>query len=261
MQNIQEELNLLKFYIEKSFIDPFPEDRLKYFVLSGSKYIRSALAVLYLKSQGVDIVEDIYKILVAGELIHNASLLHDDVIDGAETRRKKITLAKEFSSKISILAGDHLLSTAIEILLELNNTVVLNIFQSCIKDMTQAEIKQFFLRENLSSEEEYIEICRNKTGKLFSAILKSSAIIANLSFKDAEIFGENFGLCFQIKNDCDFESAENDRKNGIYTAKDVLGVEKTEVLLDNCKKDMFNIIKDFPENIYKESLKDLIKLL
>ena len=81
------------------------------------------------------------------------------------------------------------------------------------------------------------------------------------SVEKAKKFGEIFGICFQIKNDLNFESAKRDKYNGIYTVKDIIGIEKTQDLLDNYKEEMNDLIKDFPENIYKESLKDLIELL
>lgn len=261
MQNLQKELNIIKLNIEKSFIDPIPNKFLKDFVLLGSKFVRSMLTILYLKSQNIEITEDIYKILVAGELIHSASLLHDDVIDEADLRRGKPTLAKAFTPQISILAGDFLLSIAIEKILELNNLEILNIFKTCTKSMTEAEIKQYFLRNKEPILEDYLSICEGKTARLFSSILECSAILSNLSVEKAKKFGEIFGICFQIKNDLNFESAQIDKCNGIYTAKDIIGIEKTQNLLDNYKEEINDFIKDFSENIYKESLKDLIELL
>ena len=127
MNIIEKELNTLKEAICEGFIDPIPNKNLRDFLLSGSKFIRSTLAILFLKSLNSDINKEIYEILSAGEIIHNASLLHDDVIDNANSRRGATTIAKKFTSNISILAGDYLLSHAIEKLLELNNFEVLNI--------------------------------------------------------------------------------------------------------------------------------------
>ena len=260
MKIIEKEIEILKKNIENSFTDPL-QNELKNFLLKGSKYIRSTIAILYLKAQNIDINNDIYNILTAGEIIHNASLLHDDVIDNANTRRGNTTIAKKFTSNISILAGDFLLSHAIEKLLELKNFEILNIFKNCTKNMSCAEIKQYFFQNSIPTKEQYIEICKNKTAELFSTILESCSIITNLEQKKAKDFGILFGICFQINNDLNKESAKIDKLNGIYTAKDVLGIENTELLLDNYKEKMENLIKDFPENIYKESLKDLINSL
>lgn len=259
--SVEKELNLVKKYLNEGFIEPLPSGFLKSFLLEDSKFIRSKLAILYLKSQNLEINDDIYKILSAGEIIHSASLLHDDVIDDADTRRGRCSINKKFSPKISILSGDFLLSLAIEKLLELKSFEILKIFKDCTKKMSLAEIEQFFLRDKIPMENEYLDICKNKTACLFSVILQSCAILTNLDLEKARLFGEIFGICFQIKNDLDKDSAEIDDKNGIFTAKKVLGIENTYNLLDNYKKDLNKIIVNFSENIYREELKGLIDSL
>lgn len=261
MKLVQKELEIVKKRLIKNFIDPFPDESLKSFLSNGSKLIRSTLAILYLKSQNDLINDNVYKILSAGELIHNASLLHDDVIDDAEFRRGNFTINQKYSSNLAILSGDYLLAYAIEILLELKNFEILEKFQDCTKKMSKAEIDQYFLRGKCPSEEEYLAICSGKTASLFSVILESCAIISGMDAVNARNFGEIFGMCFQVKNDLDKDSAIIDKKNAILTAEDVLGIEKTQNLLDNYKEEMKNIIKDFQKNLYKEGLEDLINSL
>ena len=128
MDLIVNELTILKKKIENSFVDPIPNEALNKFVSKGSKLIRSSLAILYFKAQNFEISEKVYNILSAGEIIHNASLLHDDVIDNANLRRGEKTLSKQFSPHVSILAGDYLLSYAIEKLLLLKDFKILDIF-------------------------------------------------------------------------------------------------------------------------------------
>lgn len=258
MDIIQKELEIVKERLGVGFVDPISGDVLKDFLLSGSKFIRSTLSILYLKSQGIEIKDDIYKILVAGEIIHSASLLHDDVVDEADTRRGKTTISKEFDSKIAILAGDYLLSKAIGELVELKDFFILEKFKFCTQMMAEAEIKQYFLREKTPCADEYIQICKGKTAGLFSVILESVAGLSGMDSEKAKSFGEIFGLCFQIKNDLNQESAAVDKINGVITANDVLGIEKTQNLLDNYKEEMRKIIKDFPENLYKKGLEGLI---
>ena len=77
----------------------------------------------------------------------------------------------------------------------------------------------------------------------------------------ARKFSEIFGLSFQINNDLEKKSSLEDKQNQIFTAKDIIGIEKTILLLDNYKEDMREMIKDFPQNIYKEGLEDLINSL
>ena len=258
---INKELNFIKEELKNSFVELLPKNTLKDFLLSGSKFIRSSVTILYLKAQNIEITDDIYKILVAGELIHSSSLLHDDVIDEAEIRRGKSTIAKLFTPKISILSGDFLLSIAIEKLLNIDNFDILTSFKDCVKTMTETEIKQYFLRGQTPSENDYIQICKGKTAILFSTILENATKYTTISSDHAKLFGEHFGIYFQIKNDLNLESAKEDKNNSIHTAKDVLGIEKTNDLLDNYIEKMSMQIKDFPENIYKKELERLIKTL
>lgn len=250
-------INKIKQNISTNIEEIIPNESLKDFVTDG-KFIRSTLAILYLKSQDCEITEDICKILEAGELIHNASLLHDDVLDDAEIRRNKATIAKKYNQKISILTGDYLISKAIEKLLEINDTKIIASFKNCTEKMSVAEIRQYFLRGNLPQKEEYLKICEDKTAKLFETILKSCASKASLNINSASDFGKLFGIYFQIKNDLEKTSAEIDKNNKILTALDIFGIEKTTNLLDNYKEEMSKIIDTFPENIYKKELKDLI---
>lgn len=255
---ITEELKIINESLKKSFVDPIPSNSLINFVSKGSKYIRSALTILYLKAQNCIITDEIYNVLVSCELIHNASLLHDDVIDNAETRRGEIVIARECSSKISILSGDYLLSIAIENLLKLRNFEIIEIFKNCTKKMCEAEMEQFFLRNKIPTTDDYIRICMGKTAELFSAVIQSSALLSELDTCKAKKMGESFGICFQIMNDLEKESAYIDNINGIYTAKDVLGIEKTKDLLDNYKEEMTRLISEYPKNIYRDKLEDLI---
>ena len=255
---IESEINNVKEEILRGFTDPLSNNALLDFVSGSSKRIRSVIAILYLKAHQKNISNVIYSLLAAGELIHDASLLQDDVLDNAETRRGKSSIARQFSSKISILAGDYLLSSAMEKLLNINNNEVLEIFRICTKKMSSGEIKQYFLRGKQPTLEEYLEVCKDKTAALFSAILTSSALICGLEIETAGQFADKFGTAFQIKNDLEESSALLDKKNKISTAIAILGVEKTELLLDNYREEMRNLLKDIPDNSYKKALEELI---
>lgn len=236
-------------------------NELKFFLHTSSKRIRSILAMLYLKSLGKEITPDIINVLSAGEIIHNASLMHDDIIDGASQRRGEETIGHKFSPHISILTGDYLLSEAVKKLLILDNKDILKIFLDCTRKMSQAEIKQYFLRGSIPNSDDYIDICAGKTAALFEAILESVAILEGLNRQNAKNFAQKFGIVFQIKNDLQPESASNDIKNKIYTAKDIFGVEKTIILIDNYLKDIEGLLKEIPDNQYKKELEGLLNKL
>ena len=261
METLKEDIDQVKTSIIEHFSEPFQENALRDFIINGSKYIRSKIALLYLKANSIKLTTQIYKILAAGEIIHNASLLHDDVIDNASTRRGISTIGKTYSEKISILAGDYLLSFAMEKILELDNTEIITLFKNCTKEMAKAEIEQFLHRGSIPTEATYIDFCNGKTAKLFSTILESCAEISNLDTVIARDFGKYYGICFQIKNDLEPTSTISDKMNNIYTAKDILGIEKTQLLLDNYKEKLLEIISNCPNNTHKKHLEKAIREL
>ena len=255
------EFDIINKNIHNTLEELLPEDEMISFLSNGSKRIRSKLAILYIKANEKDSDDFIYKILTAGELIHNASLLHDDVIDNSKTRRGITAIGNKYSPKISILCGDYIVSAAIKILLELNNNKISNLFNECVQNMTKAEIKQYFLRDKMPSLEEYINICKGKTGGLFSAILESCAEYLHLDRDSASEFGEIFGICFQMQNDITDFSAEEDKKNKIFTAKDILGIENAKILSDNYKQELREMLNNFSDSKYKLDLESLINIL
>ncbi len=228
---------------------------LKHFLESPTKRIRSLITILYLKAHGINPNIDL---LAAGELIHNASLLHDDVLDNASARRNHPAFWTKFNPHISILSGDFLLSLATERLIKIGNWNVLTNFQNCIKKMSEAEILQYTLRNKVPTKEQYLEIIEGKTAELFVAILESSCLMSKLPQAQAASFASNFGILFQLKNDLEKQSASADLENKIYTLKDIIGIEKTKVLMDNCQRELLKEIKEFPRNIYSKGLEDLL---
>lgn len=257
----EKELDKIDLIISKILDNPLPDNELGLFINTGSKRIRSKLALMYLKSNLIEPDNDIYYIMSVGELLHNASLLHDDVIDNSKIRRNQTTIGEKYSSNISILCGDYVVSKAIELLLKINNNQIFNIFNKCVQDMTMAEIRQYFSRGAIPTKKEYLEICKGKTANLFSAILKSCALYSNLNTQKAEKLGELFGICYQIRNDFEANSAMSDKQNNIYTAKDIFGLENAKILSDNYKEELRVLIDTIPENIYKSNLEVLINEL
>lgn len=251
------EKNITNFF--KTDIDVLSD--LNLFLQEKSKRIRSILALLYLKTNNILIDENYISLLSAGELIHNASLLHDDVVDDSDTRRGNITLNAKYNPKIAVLSGDYLLSFAVNYLIKLNNQDILSIFIDTTKKMSESEIQQYSLRNQGVSLDEYLQIIYGKTASLFEGIMESSAIIANLDRQKAGEFGRLFGMLFQINNDYSEASIKNDKANAVMTVTDILGIEKTNNLKDNYKEKMRAIFKEFSDNEYKQGLEDLVNLL
>lgn len=261
-QTVEDELNTVNYELNKILSSNgkiFEE--LKDFINSPQKRIRSLSAILYFKACNTEINKSIISILTAGELIHNASLLHDDIIDNAYERRGKPTLGVRYSPQISILSGDLLLSLATELLINLENANIIKTFQECTREMSEAEINQYFLRGKIPKISEYIKIAEGKTASLFKSIFKSIAYICNTDTEKAEGFAKNFGILFQLKNDLETESAKIDTRNKIFTPKDILGIEKTNILIDNYQEGIRRELNELPDNIYTNGLKELLGLV
>lgn len=246
-------------------------------IKAPSKRIRPLVALLYLKMYGAEITPAQIEIQSAVELIHNTTLIHDDVIDKSDKRRNHKTLNEEFDNSLAVVTGDFLLTSAIKKLLNIKSFDILELFNIAIKKMSIGEIKQYYDKFILTDFDEYLDRCRYKTAELFIASIVSAAMVANLNTNSAKDFAKRFGISFQIRDDLlNLISAEedkpknNDIEEGIYTApmifaKDVknleFGIEKTKELLDNYINRVKKCLDKAPENEYKQALIKLLDLL
>src|SRR5574344_634952 len=257
-----------------------------------SKRLRPLTGFLFLRAENIEITTAMSKVLLAVELIHNASFIHDDVIDEAEQRRGEDTLNNDFSSNLAVVAGDYVLSLALEKIVETNSVEVSRLFAKAMQGTCLGEVNQYFSKYNVGSINDYVEKSRKKTAILFKlsiiACLELCPKISSELKHRAEIFAEKFGLAFQIRDDLiNFLDSENmeksDLSQGIYTAPVIFatenyselltsgdifnqtkthgGVEKTKVLMDNYFENAQNAISDVEESVYKKSLTDVINLL
>ncbi len=139
------------------------------------------------------------------ELIHSATLMHDDVIDNGEIRRGKKTLNKIWGNQSSILVGDYLLSRCFEMMVEDGNLEILKLLSSTSALISQGEILQLQHKGEVDMlEETYLKIISSKTASLFLAAAKIGPIITEKKnkYKDAlDSYGKNLGLTFQIADD------------------------------------------------------------
>ncbi len=139
------------------------------------------------------------------ELIHAATLMHDDVIDNSDIRRGKKTLNTIWGNHSSILVGDYLLSRCFEMMVEDGNLEVLSLLSSTSSEIAQGEVLQLQHKGEVDIlEETYLKIISSKTASLFAAATKVGAILAekDLKYKEAlEFYGKNLGLTFQIADD------------------------------------------------------------
>jgi octaprenyl-diphosphate synthase len=148
--------------------------------------------------------QDIVDIATSIELIHTATLLHDDILDGAETRRGKESAFKKFGLKSTLVAGDFLFIKAFEFAGKFDETVVQWTADACAL-LTEGEILQgIFNRNKAVTVDDYIEIVRRKTASLFQTGAKVGAYLAGANsalIEAAHCYGLNMGIAFQIIDD------------------------------------------------------------
>jgi octaprenyl-diphosphate synthase len=176
-----------------------------YHLKTGGKRLRALLTLESAKLCGYRKGGRDINLAACVELIHAATLMHDDVIDNAEIRRGKRTLNTIWGNQSSILVGDYLLSRCFEMMVEDGNLEVLRLLSSTSSEIAQGEILQLQHKNEIDMlEETYLKIISSKTASLFAAATKVGAILAdrNLKYKEAlEFYGKNLGLTFQIADD------------------------------------------------------------
>ena len=177
----------------------------KYHVKTGGKRLRALLTLGASKLCKYDKGGRDINLSACVELIHAATLLHDDVIDHGEIRRGKKTLNKIWGNQSSILVGDYLLSRCFEMMVEDGDLEILKLLSSTSAEISQGEVLQLQHKNEIDIlEETYLKIISWKTASLFSAATKVGAILSgkDQKIKDAlSSYGKNLGLTFQIADD------------------------------------------------------------
>ena len=181
------------------------EKMTKYHLSTGGKRLRALLTLGSAKLCNYEKGTRDVNLAACVELIHAATLMHDDVIDNGDLRRGKKTLNKIWGNQSSILVGDYLLSRCFEMMVEDGDQEVLKLLSSTSSEISQGEVLQLqHNREIDMLEETYLKIISSKTASLFAAATKVGAILSNQEnkIKDAlEFYGKNLGLTFQIADD------------------------------------------------------------
>ena len=188
------------------------------------------------------------------ELIHSASLIHDDVIDESHHRRSIVSVHSKFGVKVAILAGDILFSHGFEVLTNLEETPnevkieLLGIFSGLTKQMCYGEIAEQQVIEGTESIDEYLEIVELKTARLFSVSCKVGSILADGSDRATEAagrFGLNFGYAYQLADD----RADND---SIYRGDSDL-IDRTNSYMSGAREALYEL----EPSPYRNSLDEL----
>ncbi len=205
-QSIDNELRLFNDLFKKSMkSDVSIVDLITRFILKQKgKKIRPLLVLLSAKISG-GINERTYRGANLVELLHTATLIHDDVVDNSDTRRGFPSINAIWKNKISVLMGDYLLSRGLMLSVEGNDFDFLGIITNAVKRMSEGELLQIKKTKKLDIDEQtYFRIISDKTASLLSTCCEIGALSAttNVEYTSAmKSFGENLGIAFQIRDD------------------------------------------------------------
>jgi octaprenyl-diphosphate synthase len=258
---------LLNIFKSNAFLIPMVG---RHILSSGGKRIRPLLLLLSADLCGYK-RENRTLFAAIIEAIHTASLLHDDVIDGAETRRGKEPAHSIWGNQVVILVGDFLYSNALKIAVNQKNQKIMEALSSATTGMTEGEILQLNkIGEPDITQEEYFEIISAKTGALISAACRIAAILSNAP-EEQEIalakFGLKVGIAFQLADDI-LDYAAKQKKLGKKLGKDLEEGKITMPLLyllkataEAEKNEVKNIISQVKEQgLSNHGLKRIIEL-
>ena len=177
-------------------------------ILSQSgKQLRPMLALMVARACAGEAGSACIRYAAAAELLHNATLLHDDVADGSELRRGKPTIMSLMGPSVSVLVGDYWLVKAMELILQDSETdvAVIRVFSKTLSDLAEGEMLQLQKAQSGDTDEkDYLRIIYNKTASLFEAACVSAAVAVGASeeyVKAARDYAVALGLAFQIKDD------------------------------------------------------------
>ena len=177
---------------------------LKFMINRKGKQVRPILVLLFAKMYSSEnLTEKSYRSAIISELIHSATLIHDDIVDDSSLRRGFLSLNVLWNNKISVLVGDYLLSKSLLLCIDNEDFDLLKIISIAVKEMSEGELLQIQKSRNINiTEDEYFELTLKKTASLFSACCKLGSASTGLkNLNKVEEFGQNLGLIFQIKDD------------------------------------------------------------
>jgi octaprenyl-diphosphate synthase len=225
---------------------------LNYIIRRKGKQMRPLLVFLTARLNG-EITEATYVAATFIELLHTASLVHDDVVDDANERRGALSINALWNSKIAVLVGDYLLSKGMLISVEKNRFDMLEIVSDAVKSMSEGELLQLQKARKFNlKEEDYFKIIRSKTAALLSACTACGARSVSEDSETIQMmkdFGENIGIAFQIRDDLlDYEGTGltgkapgNDIKERKITLPLIHALEQTTYLK---KRHILGIVKN-----------------
>lgn len=177
---------------------------LSYIKNRSGKMMRPILVMLMAKAFGV-VNDAVRHVALSLELLHTASLVHDDVVDESNERRGQLSVNAVYNNKVSVLVGDYILATSLKHASFTGNVKLVELVSKLGQELSEGEILQL---SNISgkdfSEDSYFDVIRKKTAALFVVAAECGAVAVGASEKDVELaarFGDMLGIAFQIKDD------------------------------------------------------------
>lgn len=195
---------------------------------------------------------------VSLELLHTASLIHDDVVDNSPLRRGVKSIHEQWNNKIAILVGDFLLAKVISLLTEIRNTSILSIVSEVGAALSSGELIQMHDGESMwITEEQYLRVIQHKTAHLFAACCEAGAVSSGATAKQSHAlknFGMYLGLCFQLKDDVfDYSDVEDLGKPTMNDLRDGKATLPIIISLQRASKEEATYIKKLAEDLTSQS--------
>lgn len=197
---------LIEQYFRTSFTteNPIITEAVKRMLAAGGKRVRPRITLLAVQACGGDAARFLH-LAAYMELIHVATLIHDDVVDRAETRRGVNATAVDYGNRTSVLAGDYLFAWIFKNVTANYPAPIPNVLSTTLAEICDGEVLQLHALGNLATTlDAYCEIARKKTASLFAAAAQCGAIVAGASAEEIEAlrtFGEEYGIAFQMLDD------------------------------------------------------------
>jgi len=245
---------------------PLLDTIMKYIIRRKGKQLRPMFVLLSAKLHG-EVNERSYRAAALVEMLHTATLVHDDVVDESMERRGFFSINAIWKNKIAVLVGDYLLSKGLLLATTNDDIQLLHILSEAVKQMSEGELLQIEKSRKLNLEEQvYFEIIKNKTASLLSSACAAGAWSTTQDKTITEkmkIFGEKTGIAFQIKDDLfDYGNQDigkptgNDIKEKKLTLPLIYTLNKVDKPI---KRQIINIIKN--ENKNTSKVKEVIAIV
>ncbi|MBA3648011.1 MAG: polyprenyl synthetase family protein [Chitinophagales bacterium] len=230
----------------------------RYIVKSKGKQVRPMFVFFSAKVVG-EVTDVTFRAAALIELLHTATLVHDDVVDNSYERRGFFSINALWKNKIAVLVGDYLLSRGLLLSVSNKDFDMLGIVSDAVREMSEGELLQIEKTRRLNiSEEIYYEIIRQKTASLISSACACGAASAKAPAEEVakmKLFGEKIGIAFQIKDDLlDFSTDDTGKPKGIDLKEKKMTLPVIYLLNNTSyseKRKVINVIKNHHDNSKK----------